>query len=115
MHGKSRVAGLVLLVIVLAACGGPATADVPLARIAAEQDVYDGQVLSTSGTVVPIADVPGRDPYFVLEDADGNRVRLLPDDAARPYEGESVAVTGTFDFRPDAGRQLRVDTITPVR
>lgn len=46
----------------------------------------------------------------MLED-DGSRVRLLPDASAAPYSDESVVVTGTFRFDPNAGRELHVETI----
>jgi hypothetical protein len=96
--------------LILSACGGE-PADVPLVRLAAEQEAYDGRTVSTEGRVVPIEDPPAGEPYFVLEDHAGNRVHLLPDATARPYVGESVTVTGAFRFDPNAGRQLEIETI----
>jgi hypothetical protein len=99
-----------ILVAVLAACGsGPS--EIPLDVLAAEQDAYDGRVVSTQGTMIPIEDSPGADEYYVLEDNAGNRVRALPDGVARPHAHESVVVTGTFRFNPTAGRELHIDTV----
>ena len=108
MTGLKRA--LCVLAMVLAACGSGAS-EVPLAILADEQDVYDGRVISTQGTVIPIQDSPGAQEYFVLEDNAGNRVRALPDASVRPHANESVAVTGTFRFDPSAGRELHIDTV----
>lgn len=97
--------------VVVTACSSPT--DVPLAVLADQQDAYDGRTVSTHGVVVPVEDAPGREPYFVLEDNAGNRVRALPDASARPYVHESVAVTGMFRFDPNAGRELHIATIEP--
>lgn len=105
---------VLLAVALLAACGGD-PANVPLADLAAEQEAHDGRVVSTEGVVVPIEDRPGGDVYFVLEDDAGNRVRLVPDAAARRHADQTIAITGTFRFDPDAGRELDIDTIDPPR
>lgn len=102
---------LVVVSVLSTACSGGSIREVPLAQLAAEQDAYDGQAVRTLGTVVSVVDQPGDEPYFVLQDAAGNRVRLLPDGAVRGHEGDVVTVTGTFAFRPDAGRELLVDEI----
>lgn len=101
-----------VLAIVLAACASGAS-EVPLTMLADKQDVYDGRAVSTRGSVLGIEDPRGAGTYYVLEDNAGNRVRLLPDASARPFADESVVVTGTFRFDPNAGRELHVETIEP--
>lgn len=101
--------GACVLATVLVACA-PGAGEVPLTVLAEEQDSYDGRAVSTSGSVIAIQDSPGGPAYFVLED-NGSRVRLLPDASAAPYSEESVVVTGTFRFDPNAGRELHVETI----
>ena len=80
--------------------------------LAAEQEDYDGQVVSTEGVVVPIEDRPGSEPYFVLEDDAGNRIRLHPDSVAEEHLDQAVIVTGEFRFNEEAGRELQIDSIT---
>lgn len=108
MTATARV--LCTLALAVSACTGPTT-EVPLALLTHEQEAYDDRLVSTQGVVVPIVDSPGGDEYFVLEDHMGNRVRALPDAVARRYAGQTVAVSGTFRFNPNAGRELRIATI----
>ena len=109
-----NIAVSVVASIVLAACSGGGPVEVPLAQLVAEQEAYDGQTVVTEGTVAAVRDSSAADAYFVLQDAADNRVRLLPDEAAAPHEGDSVAVTGAFRFREQSGRDLTVDRINAV-
>ena len=110
-----RIAAVsVVAAIFLAACSGATAVEVPLAQLVAEQESYDGQTVVTEGTVAAVRDSPSADAYFVLQDAADHRVRLLPDEAAAPHEGDNVVVTGVFRFRQQSGRDLRVDGINAV-
>lgn len=119
-RGRDRPAGQVgrlltvaAVAILLAACGGRTVA---LSDLAVEMDRYDGEDVTTRGVVVELG---GGDAdyerYFVIQDRDQNRVRLLPDEEAEPYAGAPVEVAGTFEFDPDQGRLLHIDTIERVQ
>lgn len=111
-----RMRGLTLVVsFLIGACTGGAPADVPLALLVAQQEEYDGQTVTTHGTVVAVRDSEAADPYFVLQDRADNRVQLLPAAAAAPHEGDAVAVRGVFRFRPESGRELTVEDIVAGR
>lgn len=101
-------------VFLIAACSGGTPVEVPLAHLVAEQETYDGQALTTEGTVVAVRDFATADDYFVLQDAAENRVRLVPDEAAAPHDGDTVAVTGSFRFDEQSGRHLTVEQINVV-
>lgn len=102
---------LVFVVSFTAACGGRPPAEVPLARLVAEQETYDGRTVVTEGTVIAVRDAEESQVYFVLQDPADNRVRILPDAAAAPYEDATVTVTGMFEFRDRSGRELTVENI----
>lgn len=106
------VAALVLTALVLTACGlvttGPRA--VTLAELAADQDRYDGTVVSTEGVVRSFDDPL----HYWLEDEDVNRVELVPHDEVAPLLGEEVRVVGEFTFSQDQGRLITVDRIDPI-
>lgn len=107
---KTVPAVAVLLLLVATACGG--TGSVPLADLALEQERYDGERVTTSGVVIAIGEDGG--PYgrqYAIQDADANRVRLLPDHVAEPHVGSTVTVTGEFEYDPGQGRLLHAETI----
>jgi hypothetical protein len=66
----------------------------------------------TSGRVQEFTDSGGS--YYVLTDAADNRVALGPTEDAAGYAGKEVSVTGTFEFSPENGRRIQIDTITSV-
>lgn len=105
---------LVVLAATLAGCGGPRA--VPLSELAVNADSYDGQVVSASGVVLEFGSAGGpTEHHFVLQDADVNRVQLLPPESAEPHTGAAVEVVGEFVFDEDRGRRLHIDTIERVR
>lgn len=107
----ARGAVLVLLLCVAAACTSGGVTRVPLATLAADQEAYDGRTVSTEGVVTEVRDAPTDEPYYVLEDGQQHRVRLVPDGVARTYAAELVTVTGEFRFVADRGRELHVENI----
>ncbi len=102
------VAAVALLGIVLAGCASPHRS---LADLVAHQETYDGRVVTTSGTVRRFEDPSG--PYYVLEDADGNRVEVTPASSVEGRVGEVVSVTGRFSIEPMQGRVIAVDSVSP--
>ncbi|HUH07656.1 MAG TPA: hypothetical protein VML96_07605 [Egibacteraceae bacterium] len=106
-----RLAATAILALAVS-CAARAATPAPLARLATEQEAYDGRLVRTEGVVVAIAGTAGQ--HFVLEDASANRVRLLPDDIAQDHAGQAVTVVGGFRFHPDRGRELTIDDIAPL-
>lgn len=88
--------------------------DVELSRLAAEQEVYDGDTVVAEGNVRAIRDQPDTELYYVLEDADNNRVRLLPQELAAEHEGGRVRVRGVFEFDSGQGRLLQVENVATL-
>ena len=100
-----------LLVLLGAACGPPSQTSP--AELVSEAETFDGHEVTVSGAVVAFDEDDGASrPHVVLEDADANRIELLPTDEAQPYAGAAVEVTGTFEFAPDEGRRILVEEIT---
>ena len=106
----AAIAALLLLGAWTLAHRGPT--DVPLARLAAEQEAYDGAQVETVGLVRRFED-PGRATYYVLEDPQLTRVALEPAAAASPYQGQPVAVVGTFHVDASRGRWIAILRLTP--
>lgn len=96
----------------VAGCGGGG--QVPLARLAGNQDAYVGKRVTTSGRVEKQTNVDGT-PYYVLTDTERNLVILLPASRARPYVGRKVSVRGRFGFNPHVGRLIRIAVISTRR
>lgn len=104
-------ASLIATVAVACSSGnGSSVTDVSLAQLSANQESYNGDQVSTSGTVREFSD--GGTTYYVLEDADQDRVALEPANEAAPYAGEDVTVTGRFTFGQETGRRIDVTTIS---
>lgn len=100
------------LAAAVVACGARS---VPLAELAVEMERYDGDEITTSGVVVEFDETDGAlERHFVIQDASDNRVQLLPDEVAEPHAGSAVTVTGEFEFDPERGRLLHVETIEPA-
>lgn len=94
----------------LAACGGPA--QVGLTELVHDAPRFDGREIVVQGVVRSFGAPDTRvEPHLVIQDANDNRVRLLPDDAAEPHVGSAVEVTGEFRFNDERGRELTIDTI----
>lgn len=111
----ARVIGLCLLLALASAaagCGGPDT--VSLEDLAVQMERYDGERVATHGVVSEFGGDDDVERYFVLQDDHPNRVRLVPTSEAEPHARSIVRVVGTFEFDPDRGRLIRVDTIEPV-
>lgn len=108
-----RTLAAVALAAAAVACGGPRT--VSLEALTWDTDRYAGSEVTTSGVVVEFTTDDGATQrHYVIQDADANRVQLVPGEAAEPHVGQTVEVTGSFDFDPDRGRLLEVETIAPA-
>ena len=99
--------------LVLAACGGPR--GVSLTELAVNADYYDGRDVAASGVVHEFGDEDGTiEHHYVIQDADQNRVELLPHELVAPHVGSAVEVVGEFDYDENRGRVLHIDTIEAV-
>lgn len=96
----------------LVACSGPDT--VPLADLVLDAEEHTGQEIVVQGVVVSTGTDEADGALLVLRDQDDNRVQLLPPDVAAPHTGSAVKVRGTFDFDPDRGRLLHIESITSL-
>ena len=103
-------AGLSGATAVLTGCGGN-SGQVPLARLAENQDAYVGKHVITSGRVEEQTNADGSH-YYVLTDRAQNLVILVPAGRARPYAERRVSVSGRFGFDPKAGRFIRIASIS---
>jgi hypothetical protein len=90
-------------------CGRGSLQNLSLTRLATDQDAYVGCMVRTIGRVVPFESASGT--YYVIQDIDLNRVELLPASRAELFDGETVSVTGRFDFNGRIGRYLTIDMI----
>lgn len=102
-----------VLVALVAACGGPRTAS--LADLTWEMEDYHGDEVRTSGVVIGFDESDGAlEEHYVIQDADANRVKLLPAEVAQPFAGRTVTVSGAFEYDPERGRLLHIETIEPA-
>lgn len=100
------VAVLAVAAPLLAGCG---PASHTLADLVAHQESYDGKVVSTTGTVRGFHDATGT--YYVIEDADADRVLVKPASLFANRVGQAVTVTGRFNVTTTEGRVLTVTAV----
>lgn len=87
-----------------------------LTELAVNADYYDGRSVVTTGVVREFGDDDGPvEHHYVLQDADVNRVELVPPALAAPHVGSAVEVLGEYSYDEDRGRTLHIDTIEAVR
>jgi hypothetical protein len=114
VHPARRALLLASLLLVLVACGGPAA--VSLEELALDPDAHEGAEVITIGTVLEFDESDGAlERHIIVEDLDQNRVRLVPIEAAEPFIGADVEVSGRFFFEPERGRTIEVDEIREAR
>lgn len=106
----AALAGLVVAAIA-AGCGSPARS-VSLASLVADQQTYQGQVVTTEGVVQRFG--PTTKPYFVIADAADNRVEVTPASSIARYAGRRVRVTGRFDFVAGTGRVIEAQRVSGI-
>jgi len=106
-YPASAVLAAVLMLLLLGACSDTTT-DVPLAALVEQQAEYNGQTLSTTGTVRTF-DEPR---HYWIEDDDLNRVAIEPDEAVSDFLGKRVRVTGDYRADREAGRILEATQVT---
>ena len=93
-------------------CADVGPHEVTLATLVGQGDAFDGEIVTTEGTVVELPGDPGDDSSYALRDED-NMVRLVPTVWAVPYEDNPVSVTGLFRVVPDSDPELVVQRIDP--
>jgi hypothetical protein len=108
---RHHAAWLLTAALLLFACGLAQPTSVTLAELVERAEELDGDDVELRGVVREFTVDEAARHHAVVEDAQHNRVELLPLDAALPYVDEPVRVVGRFRFDPEAGRALEVDTI----
>jgi len=111
VNAKKRVWGRAALLtglIALAGCDySEAPQAAPLRMLADRPADYQGELVTTAGTVRHF-----QDPlHYWIEDDDLNRVALKPAENAEPHLGRRVRVTGVFHYREKAGREIELESI----
>ena len=110
------VATVVALFVGAAGCGSSGSVTcagrVSLAQLAARQDHYSGDVVTTTGTVRRFGQ--GASTYYVIEDAAHHRVEVAPNASFSGHVGDDVTVTGRFTLTEDRGRHLDATKVTPA-
>lgn len=96
------------VVIGLAGCDySDAPQAAPLRMLAEQPDNYQGELVTTAGTVRHF-----QDPlHYWIEDDDLNRVALKPMEKVKPHLGKRVRVTGVFHYQENAGREIELESI----
>ena len=102
---------VVTVVITATGCGHGGSGQTSLAELVNHATTHDGQEVRTSGTVRRFKDSATSTPYFVLEDAQHNRVKLDPARGAERYVGRHIVVEGRFTYSDTKGQQLAVTDI----
>jgi hypothetical protein len=116
------VAVVLGIATVLSACGsgGSGVTSASPAKLASNQEYYNGTAVRTEGRFRQFTD-PDGSTYVVVEDAHANRVLIEPRSAAERFVGARVAVTGCFSASATSDRTLRAWSIertdggTPAR
>jgi len=86
---------------------------VTLSFLVEHQERYDGTRVKTRGRIRAFNDPRGA-RYFVLEDADHNRVEIDPALVASRYVGSVVEVTGCFTASASMGRAMGICDIVRI-
>lgn len=106
----SLVVALMIAAANVGGCSSSGATTVSLAALVADEERYAGDEVRTRGVVRRFSGASG--PHFVLEDAEQNRVRLVPVEEVADREGDPVVVVGTFDFDDTTGRVIHVERLT---
>ena len=93
-----------------AAVGAP---EVTPAVLLSQGDAYDGEIVTTEGTVIELIADPGDQSSYAVRDDSDNAVRLVPSGWALPYENKRASVTGLFRLVRDGGAELVIHRIQP--
>lgn len=94
------------------ASGSEQALPLSLAELVSDVDGYDEQRVRVSGrVVVDGVDDPSVQRYFVLEDAAGNRVELVPAERVADHVDARVEVEGRFRFSTERGRRIEVEAV----
>lgn len=111
LRGLAVLLAVAAVVVTATSCAGGGSGQTSLAELVNHTTTHDGQEVRTSGTVRRFKDSATSTPYFVLEDAKQNRVKLDPADGAERYVGRHIVVEGRFTYSDTKGQQLAVTGI----
>ena len=81
-----------------------------LSLLVMQQHLHAGIRVTTQGLVRGFDDPL----HYWIEDVRLNRVALEPEDWVAPYLGQRVEVTGRFDYHPEEGRRMVLESIQPL-
>lgn len=95
--------------LTIVACDSDGVSDVTLAELAANPQAYVGRNVRTRGTVRGFDDPR----HYWLEDADINRVGLMPPEQIAPHLGREASIVGRFTYARDRGRRIAIISIEP--
>jgi sugar/nucleoside kinase (ribokinase family) len=98
-------------IVLLTACASESgVASLSLARLASEQERFDGSIVRTQGRLRAFVDPDGT-RYVVVEDARADRVLVEPAWAAQRFLRARVILVGCFTASATSDRTLRVSSI----
>ena len=94
-------------------CAADGPPEVTPATLLSQGDAYDGETVTTEGTVIKLIDDSGAESSYAVRDDSDNFVRLVPSGWALPYENKRASVTGLFRLVRDGGAELVIHRIDP--
>ena len=108
--GRSRWKIVLIACCLFSAGCSESAVPVTLEVLVAQQASFDGQRVSTSGTLRAF-----ESPHHVwIEDAGLNRVELRPVEGLAEHVGQRVDVVGRFSFAADVGRRIQLESLAPA-
>lgn len=102
MISRPAIIAAACLFIVLACSGEDEPTSLSPADLARFAERYDGELVSTLGTVHRFDDPE----HYWIEGPSGHRVAIRPSDSVRERVGQRVRVTGEFTYDRERGRRL---------
>ena len=99
----------VWLLLLLSSCSD-AVLEVPIAKLVAEPERFHGHVLVVEGTVQRFDDPL----HHWVEDAQQNRVGIIPEALLHDLVGQPVRVRGRFTASTEQGRRIQVHQLTRI-
>lgn len=106
-HIKSLVS--ITLLLWLTSCSD-AVLEVPIAKLVAEPERFHGHVLVVEGIVQRFDDPL----HHWLEDAQQNRVGIIPEALLHDVVGQTVRVRGRFTASKEQGRRIQLHQLTRI-
>lgn len=101
---------VLMITAVLYGCGDPAPVRTTLSALKAAQLDFHGQHVLVSGTLRTF-DSPR---HYWIENENRDRVAVVTGDDLAALVGQTVEVSGTFVYDPNAGRRIEVVKLQPM-